>query len=95
MAPNGVLGSHNMKSYHAFLVRCWHERTETGQRASAWRFLVMEIGTQPQSPRGFTDWKQLVRYLERELESESPLIELLPSDKAFPTATESDNKEVS
>lgn len=64
-----------MKSYHAFLLRCWCETSEapdSAHQAVSWRYLVVEIGVSPQAPRGFADFEQLTRYLASQLSGDAP-----------------------
>ena len=56
----------------AFLVRCWQDQDNPGEEASNWRFLVMDIGSIPQTPRGFADFDELVAYLQSMLADNPP-----------------------
>lgn len=55
-----------MKSYHAFLVRCWCDDAETVEGQESWRFSAMEIGGTPQAARGFADFEGLMNFLAGE-----------------------------
>lgn len=51
-----------MGKYHAFLLRCWCDEADTATPPN-WRFVLVEIGSAPQSPRGFGQLEALVSFL--------------------------------
>lgn len=80
-----------MKSYHAFLVRCWCDRAETSDGQESWRFSAMEIGGTPQAPRGFADFDELMNFLAGETMGRSIRTDIPPNAGDNPAGTTGSN----
>jgi len=51
--------------YHAYLLRCWEERTGSSSDAVTWRFLVEEVGKGER--HGFISLEDVYTFLHQEL----------------------------
>jgi len=53
------------RRYHAYLLRCWEERTGSSSDAVTWRFLVEEVGKEER--HGFISLEDVYTFLHQEL----------------------------
>jgi len=51
--------------YHAYLLRCWEERTGSSSDEVTWRFLVEEVGKEGR--HGFISLEDVYTFLHQEL----------------------------